>query len=183
MKSNGNLIWIDMEMTGLDPKTDLIIELATVVTDSDLNILAEGPVFAIHQSDAVLAGMDAWNTRQHNQSGLVERVRASDVTEAQAEQETLTFLQQWIDKGQSPMCGNSICQDKRFLCEYMPNLANFFHYRLLDVSSLKELVMRWRPQLMSGFTKQSKHLALDDIKDSIAELVYYRQHFIRVDHD
>ena len=183
MKSNGNLIWIDMEMTGLDPKADLIIELATVVTDSELNILAEGPVFAIHQSDEVLAGMDAWNTRQHNQSGLVARVRASDVSETRAEQETIAFLQQWVDKGQSPMCGNSICQDKRFLCEYMPNLANFFHYRLLDVSSLKELVMRWRPKLMSGFAKQSKHLALDDVKDSIAELVYYRQHFIRADHD
>ena len=129
MKSNGNLIWIDMEMTGLDPKADLIIELATVVTDSELNILAEGPVFAIHQSDEVLAGMDAWNTRQHNQSGLVARVRASDVSETRAEQETIAFLQQWVDKGQSPMCGNSICQDKRFLCEYMPNLANFFHYR------------------------------------------------------
>ncbi len=183
MKSNGNLIWIDMEMTGLDPKSDRIIELATVVTDSHLNILAEGPVLAVHQSDERLAGMDAWNTRQHNQSGLVTRVRESQTDEKEAEQQTLTFLKKWVDSGKSPMCGNSICQDKRFLVEYMPALAVFFHYRLLDVSSLKELAMRWRPELMAGLEKKSKHLALDDIKDSIAELVYYRQHFIRAEHD
>ncbi|PJD93761.1 MAG: oligoribonuclease [Legionella sp.] len=182
MKSNQNLIWIDLEMTGLDPKKDRIIELATVVTDSNLTILAEGPVFAIHQSDERLNGMDAWNTRQHNQSGLVERVKASIIDEATAEQQTIHFLSQWLDAGKSPICGNSVCQDKRFLCEYMPNLSDFFHYRQLDVSTLKELMMRWQPQLASGIQKQSKHLALDDIKDSIAELRYYRQHFIKDHH-
>lgn len=179
MKNNQNLIWIDLEMTGLFPETDRIIEIATIVTDLNLTILAEGPVFAIHQDDAALAGMDEWNTRQHGRSGLVDRVRASLVTEADAERETIAFLKQFIDKGKSPMCGNSICQDKRFLCKYMPDLASFFHYRQLDVSTLKELASRWRPQLLSGVEKQSKHLALDDIKDSIAELVYYREHFIR----
>ena len=183
MKSNQNLIWIDLEMTGLDPKNDRIIELATIVTDSNLVILAEGPVFAIHQSAERLAGMDAWNTRQHNLSGLVDRVKASTVTEQEAERQTVAFLSQWVDRGKSPMCGNSICQDKRFLCEYMPDLAAFFHYRLIDVSTIKELVSRWEPSLMSGVEKQSKHLALDDVKDSIAELVYYRQHFIRTKHD
>jgi len=179
MKSNQNLIWIDLEMTGLDPNKDRIIELATIVTDSQLTVLAEGPVFAIHQSDERLDGMDAWNTRQHNHSGLVARVKASETDEAVAERETIQFLQQWIDAGKSPMCGNSICQDKRFLCRYMPDLAAFFHYRQLDVSSLKELVMRWRPKLLSGLEKKSKHLAMDDIKDSIAELAYYRKHFIQ----
>ncbi len=179
MKSNHNLIWIDLEMTGLDPKKERIIELATVVTDSNLVVLAEGPSIAIHQSDELLAEMDAWNTRQHNQSGLVARVKASLIDEQEAERQTIAFLQTWIDSGKSPMCGNSICLDRRFLCEYMPNLAAFFHYRQLDVSTLKELVLRWNPSLMSGVEKQSKHLALDDIKDSIAELVYYRQHFIQ----
>lgn len=183
MKSNQNLIWIDLEMTGLDPKKDRIIEIATVITDSNLVILAEGPVFALHQSEALLQGMDAWNTRQHNQSGLVTRVKQSTINEHSAEQQTLDFLRQWVDSGKSPMCGNSICQDKRFLVEYMPELAAFFHYRLIDVSTIKELVMRWEPHLLSGFEKQSKHLALEDIKDSIAELVYYRQHFIRTKHD
>lgn len=183
MKSNQNLIWIDLEMTGLDPKKDRIIEMAIIVTNSNLDILAEGPVLAVHQFDEVLAGMDAWNTRQHNQSGLVERVRASKLTEAEAERQMLAFLRNWVDAGKSPMCGNSICQDKRFLCEYMPDLAAYFHYRLLDVSTLKELMLRWAPKLASGFEKQSKHLALEDVKDSIAELVYYRQHFIQVNHD
>lgn len=181
MKNNQNLIWIDLEMTGLFPERDRIIEIATVVTDTHLNILAEGPVFAIHQDETRIAGMDEWNTRQHNHSGLVKRVRESEVTESQAEKATLEFLQQYLDKGKSPMCGNSICQDRRFLCNYMPELAAFFHYRNLDVSSLKELVMRWRPQLLSGIVKQSKHLALDDIKESIEELQYYRQHFIKED--
>jgi oligoribonuclease len=144
-----------------------------------LNILAEGPVLAIHQDDTVMAKMDAWNTRQHNQSGLVLRVQESLTTEAEAEKLTIEFLKQYIEPGKSPMCGNSICQDRRFLCNYMPELANFFHYRNLDVSTLKELVKRWRPQLLSGVVKKSKHLALDDIKDSIAELVYYREHFIQ----
>lgn len=178
MKHSQNLIWIDLEMTGLYPENDHIIEIATVVTDAQLNILAEGPVIAVHQNDELLAGMDEWNTRQHNQSGLVKRVKESTISEAEAEKQTIAFLSKYIDKGQSPMCGNSICQDRRFLYRYMPELAAFFHYRNLDVSSLKELVSRWNPKLLSGVTKQSKHLALDDIKDSINELVYYRKHFI-----
>ncbi|MCE3045571.1 oligoribonuclease [Legionella sp. 16cNR16C] len=183
MRNNNNLIWIDLEMTGLNPEVDRIIEIATVVTDSRLNILGEGPVFAVSQSEELLLGMDEWNTRQHNQSGLVQRVRESKITEAQAEQKTIDFLSQYLDRGKSPMCGNSICQDRRFLYKYMPNLAEFFHYRNLDVSTLKELVKRWNPRLMDGLIKESKHLALDDIKDSIAELVYYRQHFINLSGD
>lgn len=180
MKHNQNLIWIDLEMTGLDPTYDRIIEIATVVTDAHLNVLGEGPVLAIHQPEDRLAGMDEWNTRQHTQSGLVARVRASQWTEAKAEQETINFLKEFVDKGKSPMCGNSICQDRRFLCNYMPELAAYFHYRNMDVSTLKELAARWRPKLLGGFAKQSKHLALDDIKDSIDELTYYRQHFIQL---
>ncbi|AHE66056.1 oligoribonuclease [Legionella oakridgensis] len=180
MKNNQNLIWIDLEMTGLDPERERIIEIATVVTDARLNVLAEGPVLAVHQEEALLASMDDWNTRQHHQSGLVKRVRESEVSEAQAEELTLTFLSQYLDQGQSPMCGNSICQDRRFLYKYMPKLAAFFHYRNLDVSTLKELAARWHPKILSGVTKQSKHLALEDIKDSIAELAYYRQHFMQV---
>ena len=180
MKNNQNLIWIDLEMTGLDPEQDRIIEIATVVTDAHLNVLAEGPVFAVSQSQALIDGMDAWNTKQHHQSGLVKRVTDSEVIESQAEQLTIDFLKLYLDKGKSPMCGNSICQDRRFLYKYMPDLAAFFHYRNLDVSTLKELAIRWRPQLLSGLVKESKHLALDDIKDSINELVYYRQHFINL---
>ncbi|MDP1603123.1 MAG: oligoribonuclease [Legionella sp.] len=179
MKNSNNLIWIDLEMTGLNPEVDHIIEIATVVTDANLNILGEGPVFAIHQPAEMIAGMDEWNTRQHNQSGLVKRIQESAITEAFAEQKTIEFLKQFIDKGKSPMCGNSICQDRRFLYKYMPELASFFHYRNLDVSTLKELAKRWQPALLNGVVKESKHLALDDIKDSIAELVYYRQHFIK----
>ncbi len=178
-KSNKNLIWIDLEMTGLSPEDDKIIEIATVITDTHLNILAEGPVFAIHQTDERLSLMDEWNTKQHNKSGLVQRVRESTITDSEAEQATIEFCKRFVDKGKSPMCGNSICQDRRFLCRYMPELANFFHYRNLDVSTLKELAKRWQPQLMSGLKKKSKHLALDDIKESIAELVYYREHFIQ----
>lgn len=181
MKNNNNLIWIDLEMTGLEPETDRIIEIATIVTDAHLNILAEGPVFAVHQSADRLAAMDEWNTRQHNQSGLVKRVNESEITDAVAEQKTVEFLQQFVDKGMSPMCGNTICQDRRFLYKYMPQLASFFHYRNLDVSTLKELVKRWQPNLLNGVVKESKHLALDDIRDSIAELVYYRQHFIKLE--
>jgi oligoribonuclease len=180
MKNNQNLIWIDLEMTGLQPEQDRIIEIATIVTDAHLNILAEGPVMAIHQDEQCLLNMDEWNTRQHKQSGLVDRVLQSRVSEADAERETIAFLQQYVDKGKSPMCGNTICQDRRFLCKYMPDLAAFFHYRHVDVSTLKELVQRWRPQLLSGVVKQAKHLALEDIKDSINELVYYRQHFINL---
>jgi oligoribonuclease len=180
MKNNHNLIWIDLEMTGLEPERDRIIEIATVVTDPHLNIIAEGPVFAISQSKTLLDGMDSWNTRQHGQSGLVNRVLESMISEAQAEQATIEFLKQFLDKGKSPMCGNSVCQDRRFLYKYMPELATFFHYRNLDVSTLKELAIRWRPKLLTGVVKESKHLALDDIKDSIAELVYYRHHFINL---
>ncbi|WP_457674407.1 oligoribonuclease [Thiolapillus sp.] len=177
--SKDNLIWIDLEMTGLDTDNDQIIEIATIVTDSQLNILAEGPELAIHQPDEVLAGMDEWNTRQHGQSGLTDRVRASDCDMARAEAETLDFLRQWVPAGASPMCGNSICQDRRFLARLMPELEAFFHYRNLDVSSLKELARRWSPGLAEGFSKQGSHLAMDDIRESIAELAYYRKHFIR----
>ena len=180
MKDKQNLIWIDLEMTGLCPEGDCIIEIATLVTDAHLNLLAEGPVFAIRQDESRIAGMDEWNTRQHHQSGLVTRMRERGVTEAFAEQATLDFLMMYLDKGSSPMCGNSICQDRRFLCRYMPTLAAFFHYRNLDVSTLKELVRRWHPQLLKGAKKESKHEAMSDIKDSIAELIYYREHFIKL---
>lgn len=180
MKNNQNLIWIDLEMTGLEPEQDRIIEIATIVTDAQLNILAEGPVFAVHQPNALLEGMDAWNTRQHNQSGLVKRVQESNISESEAEEQTIEFLQQYIEPGKSPMCGNSICQDRRFLYRYMPKLAAFFHYRNLDVSTLKELAMRWKPGILKGIKKESKHLALEDIKDSIVELIYYREHFINL---
>jgi oligoribonuclease len=183
MKNKQNLIWIDLEMTGLSPEQDRIIEIATIVTDKQLNILAEGPVFAIHQSDERLRAMDAWNTKQHDKSGLTERVRLSHVTEQEAEAQTIAFLQQYVGKGMSPMCGNTICQDRRFLCNYMPELAAFFHYRHIDVSTLKELAIRWAPELPKGVEKQSKHLALEDIKDSIDELIYYRKHFIRLPED
>jgi len=178
--SENNLIWIDLEMTGLDPQNDQIIEIATVVTDVELNELAEGPVLAIHQPDAVLAGMDEWNTRQHGQSGLTQRVRSSRIDTAAAEQETLRFLEDWVPKGASPICGNSICQDRRFLARLMPELEAFFHYRNLDVSSLKELARRWAPEVYKGFNKDSSHLALDDIRDSIAELRYYREQLLKI---
>jgi oligoribonuclease len=175
-----NLIWIDLEMTGLDTQRDEIIEIATIVTDVNLNLLAEGPVIAIHQPQAVLDGMDAWNQRQHGASGLLERVRVSAFNEAKAEADTLEFLQAYVPQGASPMCGNSICQDRRFLARTMPRLEAFFHYRNLDVSTLKELVNRWAPSLSNGFRKEGKHLALDDIRDSIAEMKYYRDHFLRL---
>ncbi|QGW20951.1 oligoribonuclease [Stutzerimonas degradans] len=180
MQNPQNLIWIDLEMTGLDPDTDVIIEMATIVTDSQLNILAEGPVIAVYQSDEVLARMDEWNTRQHGGSGLTQRVRESRIGTAEAEAQTLAFLEQWVPKGKSPICGNSICQDRRFLYRQMPELERYFHYRNLDVSTLKELAARWAPQIMQGFSKSGTHLALDDIRDSIAELRHYREHFIKV---
>ncbi|QQS53268.1 MAG: oligoribonuclease [Candidatus Competibacteraceae bacterium] len=173
--SPDNLIWIDLEMTGLDTQTDRIIEIATVVTDSQLNVLAEGPVLAIHQSDATLAAMDDWNRKQHGGSGLATRVRASELDEREAEIRTLAFLSQHVPPGKSPMCGNSICQDRRFLARCMPDLEAYFHYRNLDVSTLKELARRWYPERVKGFNKSSTHLALQDIHDSIEELRFYRE--------
>lgn len=174
------LIWIDLEMTGLDTQKDEIIEIATIVTDGHLNILAEGPVFAIKVPDIILNGMDEWCTRQHRESGLTDRVRRSSITLAQAEQATIEFLSKWVDKGTSPMCGNSICQDRRFLARQMPALEAFFHYRNLDVSSIKELCYRWRPDVAHGYQKGGTHLALDDIRDSIRELRHYREHFFKL---
>ncbi|HBI49603.1 MAG TPA: oligoribonuclease [Moraxellaceae bacterium] len=174
-----HLIWIDLEMTGLDTLKDTIIEIATIVTDSELNILAEGPVFAIHTPDIVLNSMDDWNTRQHGQSGLIDRIRRSNVTMAQAETETIAFLSKYVQSGRSPMCGNSICQDRRFLARQMPTLERFFHYRNLDVSTVKELAYRWRPDILSSFEKKGNHLALDDIRDSIRELRHYKEHFFK----
>lgn len=175
LRQKENLVWLDLEMTGLDPDSDLIIEIATVVTDKHLVVLAEGPVLAIHQSDAILEGMDEWNRTQHGASGLTERVKASQVSEAQAEQETLDFLRQYAEPGHSPMCGNSICQDRRFLSRHMPELVGFFHYRNLDVSSLKILAQLWEPEVAARFQKQATHLALADIHDSIRELRFYRE--------
>ena len=180
MQNPQNLIWIDLEMTGLDSFNDVIIEIATIVTDKHLNILAEGPVIALHQSDEILATMDDWNQKQHGGSGLIARVKASQWNETQAEQATIEFLQQYVPAGASPMCGNTICQDRRFLARHMPELEKFFHYRHLDVSTLKELANRWVPGLAENFKKDSKHLALDDIRDSIDELKFYREHFIRL---
>jgi oligoribonuclease len=176
-----NLIWIDLEMTGLDPGNDRILEIATLVTDKQLTLVAEGPMIAVHQDDAVLAAMGDWCTRQHGQSGLTERVRQSRVSEAEAERQTLEFLRQHLPAGSSPMCGNSICQDRRFLARLMPDLERFFHYRNLDVSTLKELAKRWAPATAAGYTKESTHLAMDDIRDSVAELKFYRERLFRAE--
>ena len=175
-----NLVWVDMEMTGLEPDTDRIIEVAVVVTDMHLNILAEGPVFAIHQSDATLDKMDAWNKGTHGRSGLIERVKASTVTEADAEAALIAFLKTFVPAGKSPMCGNTICQDRRFMVRGMPKLEAFFHYRNLDVSTLKELCKRWKPEIATGFKKHQRHTALADIIESVEELRYYREHFIKL---
>ncbi len=174
-----NLIWIDLEMTGLNPDTDLIIEIATIVTDKNLNVLAQGPVLAVKQSDSALAAMDEWNQTHHGQSGLIDRVKASVIDDAEAERQTIAFLEHWVPANTSPMCGNSIGQDRRFLYRYMPKLEAYFHYRSIDVSTVKELAARWAPQVKAGFNKESTHQALDDIIESIEELQYYRAHFIK----
>jgi oligoribonuclease len=175
-----NLVWIDLEMTGLEPDVDVIIEIATLVTDSELNILAQGPVIAIHQSDATLAKMDDWNQKHHGKSGLIDRVKASQFSEADAVAQTIEFLEKYVPKGASPLCGNSIGQDRRFLNKYMRELEDYFHYRSIDVSTVKELVKRWSPQSMDGFTKQSTHQALQDIQESIAELQFYRKQVFKI---
>lgn len=174
-KSDTNLVWIDMEMTGLDPETCKVLEIATIVTDAQLNVLAEGPVIAVHQPDAILDGMDEWCTRVHGNSGLIARCRASTVDEAEAARQTIAFLSEYVDAGKSPLCGNTIGQDRRFMVKYMPELEDYFHYRSIDVSTIKELVKRWQPEILDGFTKKGVHLALDDIRESIAELQYYRE--------
>ncbi|MFK7892537.1 MAG: oligoribonuclease [Granulosicoccus sp.] len=179
-RQSDSLIWVDLEMTGLNPDTDTVIEIATIVTDAQLNTLAEGPVLAIKTSDEQLAAMDKWNTTHHNASGLVERVKASEHDLNSAADITLEFLHQWVEPGKSPMCGNSICQDRRFMVRHMPRLEAFFHYRNIDVSTVKELVSRWEPDALAGFSKKGTHLALDDIRESIAELMYYRQHVFAI---
>lgn len=180
MQNSSNLVWVDMEMTGLDPDGDVVIEIASIVTDSELNTLAEGPVIALHQSDERLAGMDEWNTTHHNRSGLVDRVRESAYDETRATEETIAFLEQWVPAGASPMCGNTICQDRRFMARHMPVLEAFFHYRNLDVSTLKILMNLWRPELTAGIKKTATHLAMDDIRESIEEMRYYKEHFLRL---
>src|ERR1700728_4866866 len=179
MANHDYLIWIDLEMTGLMPETDQIIEMATVLTDRDLNVVAEGPDLAIHQPEEVLARMDSWNQRQHGGSGLLARVRSSHMTMAEAERQTLLFLSTHLPPNVSPMCGNSICQDRRFMARLMPELERFFHYRNLDVSTLKELAQRWAPQVAEGFRKASTHLAMDDVRESIRELQYYRERLLK----
>jgi len=179
--NNDNLIWLDMEMSGLSPDNDRILELAAVVTDAELNVLGESPVLVVHQSDAVLDGMDAWNKGTHGRSGLIDKVKASTLNEEAATEQMINFLKEYVPAGKSPMCGNSICQDRRFMARYMPNLEAYFHYRNLDVSVFKELARRWKPTVYSGFKKASKHEALADIYESIEELKYYREHFIKLD--
>ncbi len=179
-QDSNNLIWIDMEMTGLNPSTDRIIEVALVITDAQLNTLAEAPVLVVHQPDATLDGMDKWNQSTHGKSGLIDKVKASTLSEPEVELRMLAFLEPHVPTGTSPMCGNSICQDRRFLARCMPKLESYFHYRNLDVSTLKELAKRWKPEIIQGFNKQGKHEALADIYDSIEELKYYRQHLLNI---
>ncbi len=179
-KNHNNLIWLDMEMTGLNPQTDKILEIAVIVTDPFLTILEEGPIVVVKQSDEVLAKMDSWNQSTHGKSGLIEKVKNSVVTEDAATQQILGFVSKYVDKNKSPMCGNSICQDRRFMALNMPALEEYFHYRNLDVSVFKELAKRWKPELISGFKKGGKHEAMADIKESIEELKYYREHFIKI---
>lgn len=179
-KQDENMIWLDLEMTGLDPDNDLIIEIATVVTDKYLNILATGPVIAVHQSDAALAAMDDWNQEHHGKSGLIDRVKSSTINSDQAMHQTLTFLKQWVPAGKSPMCGNSIGQDRRFLYRYMRELEEYFHYRNIDVSTLKELALRWSPGIVDAIKKKESHQALEDVIESIEELKHYREHFIKL---
>ena len=180
MAKGNRLVWIDLEMTGLDPEQERIIEMATLITDSELNLIAEGPVLAVQQSDTLMGAMDEWCTRTHGESGLTQRVKDSRITEAEAEQQTLAFLREHLEPADSPLCGNSIGQDRRFLVKYMPQLEEFFHYRNLDVSTIKELARRWRPDVLDGVKKQGNHLALDDIRDSINELRHYREHFFKL---
>ena len=178
--NSSNLIWVDLEMTGLEPSVDRIIEIATIVTDQELNIIAQGPVMAVHQSDEVLAGMDDWNQKHHGESGLIDRVKSSQHSEEDVIKATIEFLEQYVPKGASPMCGNSIGQDRRFLNKYMLELEDFFHYRNIDVSTIKELTNRWKPEVMQGFSKKNTHQALEDIKESIAELQFYRQEVFKI---
>ena len=182
-KNNNNLVWLDMEMTGLDPVNDKIIEIAVIVTDPNLEILSEAPVFVIKQDDSLLQNMDAWNTNTHSKSGLIEKVKHSTTTEKDAEDQLINFLRPYVDKNKSPMCGNTICQDRRFMANYMPKLEAYFHYRNLDVSVFKELAKRWRPELIGKFKKSAKHEALADIKESIEELKFYREHFLKIPND
>ena len=181
MDKKQHLIWIDLEMTGLLPDTDRIIEIATIVTNTDLQVIAEGPVLAVHQPKSIMEAMDDWNRKHHGQNGLIERVRLSPYGESEAEQIVVNFLQQYCERGHSPMCGNSICQDRRFLARYMPRLESFFHYRNLDVSTLKELSKRWKPEVYASFKKRQKHTALADVHESIDEMLHYKQHFLNLD--
>ena len=174
-KHDSNLVWIDMEMTGLDPETCKVLEIATIVTDAQLNVLAEGPVIAVHQPDSILDGMDEWCTRVHGNSGLTARCRESKIDEAEAAKQTMAFLNEYVDAGKSPLCGNTIGQDRRFMVKYMPEMEEYFHYRSIDVSTIKELIKRWQPEILDGFEKKGVHLALDDIRESIEELRYYRE--------